>query len=220
MSSTTSPPQCRVYVDMVADMFHYGHMRFLQKVRAAVEEMGFTPVLVVGITDDQFLAEYKRTPILAQEERCETVRGCRYVDEVIANVSLTTTAEFMDAHAIDKVCHGDDYTEAQVLKWYGPAVERGAYFSVGYSGGVSTTDLIRRCHERFVGMGGALGSSAPKPSGAPPEDADSRSGRWNKVWTRKANEVQTPAHVIAGFNGLSAEAYEAMVRAYTARVFC
>ena len=204
----TTPPPCRVYVDMVADMFHYGHVRFLQKVRAEVEAMGRTPVVVVGITDDKLLADYKRVPILMQAERCETVRSCRYVDEVIASVPLVTTAEFMDAHAIEMVCHGDDYTDEQVKKWYGAAVERGKYFSVGYSGGVSTTDLMRRCHERFVGMGGDLGSSKPKQ-----EPASTRSGRWGTILSKKAGEAQEAAHVTAGFNGLSVKAYETMVRA-------
>lgn len=56
-----------VYADMVADLFHYGHMRFIKKARALGD------YLLVGICADDVLASYKRRPILTMEER--VIRG-------------------------------------------------------------------------------------------------------------------------------------------------
>ena len=67
----------RVYADMVADLFHYGHVEFLKKAR----ELG--DYLIVGIHADEILEDYKRKPILTMEERIISVAGCRYVDEVL-----------------------------------------------------------------------------------------------------------------------------------------
>ncbi|HUV43590.1 MAG TPA: adenylyltransferase/cytidyltransferase family protein [Dehalococcoidales bacterium] len=63
----------RVYADMVADLFHYGHVEFLRKVRAPGD------YLLVGIHSDDVVVPYKRRPILTMEERIAVVAGCRYV---------------------------------------------------------------------------------------------------------------------------------------------
>ena len=72
----------RVYADMVADLFHCGHMEFLKKARALGD------YLLVGINSNDVLVShgYKRgKPILTLEERVNSVAGCRYVDEVLPN---------------------------------------------------------------------------------------------------------------------------------------
>ena len=53
----------RVYVDMAADLFHYGHVAFLRRAR----ELG--DFLIVGVHSDETLASYKRWPILSMLER-------------------------------------------------------------------------------------------------------------------------------------------------------
>ena len=72
----------RVYVDAVADLFHYGHVNFFQKARACGD------FLLVGIHADKIVKSYKRLPILSMVERIAVVKGCRYVDEVIGDAPL------------------------------------------------------------------------------------------------------------------------------------
>ena len=72
----------RVYANVVADLFHYGHMQFLKKARALGD------YLLVRICTDDVLTPYKRRPILTMEERVVSVVGCRYVDEVLPNAPL------------------------------------------------------------------------------------------------------------------------------------
>ena len=73
----------RVYVDMVADLFHYGHANFLKQARQ------FGDFLIVGIHSDKVVEGYKRPPIMSMQERIDTVSSCRYVDEVLPNAPLT-----------------------------------------------------------------------------------------------------------------------------------
>ena len=58
----------RVYVDMVADLFHYGHVEFLRKARSLGD------YLLAGICRDDTLVAYKRRPILTME-RAGRIRG-------------------------------------------------------------------------------------------------------------------------------------------------
>ena len=143
-----------IYVDMVGDLFHYGHMRFLRKVRTVAEEQfpeATTIKIIVGITADKYLQSYKRQPVTSNRERVETVEGCKYVDRVIPNVPLVTSAAFLDMHEIDAVFHGSDYSADQVQQWYGDVVSRNAYFSVPYSSdAVSTTVLLKTAAARHL----------------------------------------------------------------------
>ena len=56
----------------------------------------------------------------------------------------------MDKHGIDFVAHGDDYDPDSNEKYYGDVVKRNAMIFVPYTRGISTSDIIRRCYERFV----------------------------------------------------------------------
>jgi cytidyltransferase-like protein len=149
----------RMYVDMVGDLWHSGHASFCQRVRSLGDALvkegrhdGSDAVtLVVGITNDEECGPYKRQPILTNEERCASARACRFVDEVIPQAPLVTTAEFMREHRIDFVVHGDDYSVDQVRKYYHAAIEADRYRTVPYTPGISTSDLIKRCAQRAAG---------------------------------------------------------------------
>lgn len=132
----------RVYVDMVADLFHAGHIEFLKQARA------FGDYLIVGLDSDEVCASYKRRPILTLEERVKVVEACRFVDEVIPNVPLVLTDALIEKYHIDVVIHGDDFDKAKLDKYYGAAIRRGIFVTVPYTKGISTTDIIRRIRSR------------------------------------------------------------------------
>ena len=128
----------RVYVDMVADLFHYGHVNFLRQARKHGD------YLLVGVHADEAVMVYKHRPILSMEERVASVEGCRYVDEVLSNAPLTIDRAWIERHNIDLVIHGDDFsTELEELCYKTP-IEMGIYRTVGYTSGISTTELITR----------------------------------------------------------------------------
>jgi cytidyltransferase-like protein len=133
-----------VYVDMVADLFHYGHVRFLEQAHA------FGDRLIVGVHSDATVASYKRAPVLTMEERVASLEGCRYVDEVIPDAPLVISREWIERHAIDLVVHGDDFHDGMRERLYGVPIGMGIFRTVRYTPGISSTDLIRRIAERGV----------------------------------------------------------------------
>jgi cytidyltransferase-like protein len=131
-----------VYVDMIGDLFHAGHVRFLAKARSMGDR------LIVGVSSDEIAESYKRTPILTLSERAEVVAGCRYVDLVIPGAPAPLTEGFLHEHAIDLVVHGDDFDPVSVDHWYGEAIRLGMFRTVAYSPGISTTAIIERIRSR------------------------------------------------------------------------
>jgi cytidyltransferase-like protein len=128
----------RVYVDMVADLFHYGHVNFLRQARTHGD------YLLVGVHADETVMSYKRPPIFSMEERVASVEGCRYVDEVIPNAPLTIDRVWIEQHNIDLIVHGDDISSETEGVWYKIPIEMGIYRSVGYTLEISTTEIIAR----------------------------------------------------------------------------
>ena len=132
-----------VYTDMVGDLFHFGHVEFLQQARK------FGTRLLVGVVSDEEAEKYKRRPILTMEERIRSVRNCRYVDEVIPDAPWVITEEFLREHDIDIVCHGDDYSSEYVKEIYSVPISKGIFHSIPYTAGISTTDIISRIRSRL-----------------------------------------------------------------------
>ena len=130
---------------MVADLFHYGHMNFLRQASSHGD------FLLVGIHADETVESYKRTPILTMKERIASVEGCRYVDEVVPNAPLEITREWIENHNIDLIMHGDDVSSETRNTWYSVPIEMGIYQSVGYTEGISTTELISRIKSTEIG---------------------------------------------------------------------
>ena len=65
------------YAYVVADLFHIGHLKYLQSARILCDK------LIVGVLTDEATMEKKRKPIIPFEERLEIVAGLKCVDEAI-----------------------------------------------------------------------------------------------------------------------------------------
>ena len=128
----------RVYVDMVADLFHYGHANFLRQAKQ------FGDHLIVGIHSDEVVSGYKRTPIMSMEERIETVSSCRYVDEVVPDAPLAVDQEWLNKHRVDLVVHGDDFSDDMRQLCYKIPIDLGILRLVSYTSEISTTEIIQR----------------------------------------------------------------------------
>ena len=131
----------RVYVDMVADLFHYGHVEFLKKAHALGD------YLLVGICSDEDVQTNKWKCILTMEERAASVAGCRYVDEVVPDTPWIIDRAWIEKHKIDLVVHGDDFSQEQLESIYHVPISMGIFRTVPYTPGISTTEIIRRCKE-------------------------------------------------------------------------
>jgi len=123
---------------MVADLFHYGHMNFLKQAKSHGD------FLLVGIHADEAVMVYKRRPIMTMKERVAAVEGCRYVDQLVPNAPIAITREWIEKNNIDLVMHGDDFSSDLERLCYKIPMEMGIYRTIGYTEGISTTEIIAR----------------------------------------------------------------------------
>ena len=131
----------RVYADMVADLFHYGHIEFLRQVS------GMGDYVMVGINADDVAEAYKRKPIQTMDQRIASVIACEYVDEVIPNAPWLFDPTWIEKYDIGLVVHGDDYSDEKQRDMYKIPIERGIFRTVPYTKGISTTKIIRQRSE-------------------------------------------------------------------------
>ncbi|KIX98225.1 uncharacterized protein Z520_06305 [Fonsecaea multimorphosa CBS 102226] len=150
----TNPPPTgrpvRVYADGVFDLFHLGHMRQLEQAKTAFPNT----YLIVGVTGDAETHKRKGLTVLTGAERAETLRHCRWVDEVIPNCPWIVTPEFLEKHQIDYVAHDDEpYGADEGDDIYAPIKKEGKFLVTQRTEGVSTTGIITkivRDYEKYI----------------------------------------------------------------------
>jgi choline-phosphate cytidylyltransferase len=150
---TAPPPEgrtVRVYADGVYDMFHLGHMRSLQQAKTAFPDT----YLIVGVTGDAETNKRKGLTVMSARERAESLRHCRWVDEVIEDCPWIINVDFLEKHKIDYVAHDDiPYGANEGDDIYKPIKERGMFLVTQRTEGVSTTGIITkivRDYEQYV----------------------------------------------------------------------
>lgn len=141
---TNPPPEgrpVRIYADGVFDLFHLGHMRQLQQAKTAFPDVH----LIVGVTGDRETHKRKGLTVLSAAERAESVRHCKWVDEVIEDCPWIVTPEFLAQHKLDYVAHDDiPYGAAEGDDIYGSIKEQGMFLVTQRTEGVSTTGIITK----------------------------------------------------------------------------
>lgn len=105
-----------VYVLGVFDLFHVGHLQLLKTAKKLGDK------LVVGINSDKLVREYKRDPIIPEEERLLILESCKYVDEVFI-VQSFDNKQILIEKKIDLIIHGDDWTGNGYLEQIGVSEE-------------------------------------------------------------------------------------------------
>ncbi|KAF9887476.1 hypothetical protein FE257_010193 [Aspergillus nanangensis] len=179
----TNPPPVgrpvRVYADGVFDLFHMGHMRQLEQAKKAFPDVH----LMVGVTGDNETHMRKGLTVLSGAERAESVRHCRWVDEVIPDCPWIVTPEFIEAHQIDYVAHDDlPYGAAEGDDIYAPIKEQGQFLVTQRTEGVSTTGIITRVvrdYDQYISRQFKRGASRQE---------------LNVSWLKK-NELEVRRHV-------------------------
>ncbi|KAI8934052.1 hypothetical protein NX059_008818 [Plenodomus lindquistii] len=141
---TNPPPKdraVRIYADGVFDLFHIGHMRALQQAKMAFDNVH----LIVGVTGNKETHKRKGLTVLSAIERAESVRHCKWVDEVIEDCPWIVTAEFLLKHNIDYVAHDDlPYGADEGDDIYGPIKAKGMFLVTQRTEGLSTTGIITK----------------------------------------------------------------------------
>lgn len=80
-----------------------------------------------------------------ERERYESVRGCKWVDEVVEDAPYVTTLEIMDKYGCEVCIHGDDLSiGADGKDTYQIVKDAGRFVECRRTQGVSTTELVGR----------------------------------------------------------------------------
>lgn len=86
------------------DVFHYGHLRILERAAAEGDR------LVVGVSSDALNFSKKQVyPAIKQEQRLAIVKSLQCVDEVFYEESLEKKAEYCREYKADLLIMGDDH---------------------------------------------------------------------------------------------------------------
>ncbi|GJL80501.1 MAG: hypothetical protein DHS20C01_01350 [marine bacterium B5-7] len=143
-----------VYVVMVADLFHHGHVEFLRRAR----ELGDS--LVVGLTPDEKATIRKRRPIMSIDERIKVVEACRYVDSVTVHSEPTCDALMRNNGYDLKVYATVDENENRRLleRYQRQGLSEHYYQRIPYTSSISTTRILKRIASRMDEL-----KSAPRP---------------------------------------------------------
>jgi len=134
-----------VWTNGCFDLFHPGHIRSLQ----AAKRLG--DVFIVGLNSDDSVRQLKGPgrPVLSELERAEVLSALACVDYVVIFPELRPDAALLRLKP-DVHCKGGEYApphgkpipEMETVISYGGRIE-----FLPYSGGISTTELIRRIRE-------------------------------------------------------------------------
>lgn len=86
------------------DLFHYGHVRLLQRLSAMGSE------LIVGCSTDEFNASKGKTSVMPYEQRRLILESCRYVSRVIAEENWNQKRTDIVNYNVAVFAMGDDWT--------------------------------------------------------------------------------------------------------------
>jgi len=143
------PPTDRpvvIYADGVYDLFHYGHALQLRQAKLSFPSSR----LLVGVCSDELVREHKANPIMNHQERCETIRHCKWADEVVPDAPWILTPEFLEKHKIDYVAHDEDpYAAVGHDDVYTEVKREGKFLPTRRTAGISTTDLVSRMVSQY-----------------------------------------------------------------------
>ena len=130
-----------VFTDGVFDLLHANHVAFLEEAKS------FGDWLVAGVVSDLRTEEYKRRPVLSQEERLRVVEALSCVDEAfIIQDALTfeTMERIIANYGVTAVVYAGDSTP----DFYVAAERLGIMHRLPYRAGVNSSEIIRRIISR------------------------------------------------------------------------
>jgi choline-phosphate cytidylyltransferase len=169
----------KVAIESAADIGIHRHMRQLQQAKEAFPGT----YLIVGVTGDEETHKRKGLTVLSAKERAESVRHCKWVDEVVEDCPWVIDVDFLAKHNIDYVAHDDiPYGASEGDDIYKPIKEQGKFLVTQRTEGVSTTGIITkvvRDYEKYISRQFKRGTSRQE---------------LNVSWLKK-NELDIKRHV-------------------------
>ncbi|KAJ0033267.1 hypothetical protein NQD34_000374 [Periophthalmus magnuspinnatus] len=141
------PGDTIIYVAGAFDLFHIGHVDFLEMVYKQAEK----PYVIVGLHFDQEVNRYKgkNYPIMNIHERTLSVLACRYVSEVVIGAPYAVGKDLLDHFKVDLVCHGktEVFPDKDGSDPYAEPKKRGIFRTVDSGNNLTTDDIVQRIIE-------------------------------------------------------------------------
>lgn len=137
----------KVYTGGTFDLFHAGHVRFLERCRQFGK-------VTVALNTDEFVEAYKgKPPVMSYQERAEVLLACRFVHDVVPNFDGADSRTAIDWVQPDLIIVGSDWAvrdyHAQMGFDQAWLDERGIGLCyLPYTKGVSSTDIKARISRR------------------------------------------------------------------------
>ena len=133
----------RIYTRMVADLFHPGHVAFLQTARQLGDH------LTVYVLPDTLVESRKgKLPVMTQTERGRVLSACRYVDAVLFDAPLETTLDFMQQHRFDLYAFAGATPKERRQKFaLSHSLPQAMIRELEYTQGISTSLIIGRIRD-------------------------------------------------------------------------
>jgi ethanolamine-phosphate cytidylyltransferase len=104
-------------------MMHYGHMNAFRQARS------LGTYLIAGVCSDEDTTRAKGSPVCSEQERADSARGCKWVDEVVTDVPYDIPdgyyASIIEKYKIDYIVHGDDPCIVNGKNVYESAIQLG-----------------------------------------------------------------------------------------------
>ncbi|XP_026879202.2 ethanolamine-phosphate cytidylyltransferase isoform X1 [Electrophorus electricus] len=136
-----------IYVAGAFDLFHIGHVDFLETVFRQAER----PYIIVGLHFDQEVNRYKgkNYPIMNIHERTLSVLACRYVSEVVIGAPYAVGKDLLDHFKVDLVCHGktEVLPDKDDTDPYAEPKKRGIFRMIDSGNGLTTDIIVQRIIE-------------------------------------------------------------------------
>ena len=133
-----------VYVGMVGDFLHHGHINIIEEARKLGE-------VTIGLLTDEAAESYKRKPIFTFEQRKKIIENIKGVTFVIPQNSLDYIPNLKKIKP-NYVVHGDDWKsggqkdERRKIINYLKEIN-GTLVEIPYTPGISSTSIIQRLRE-------------------------------------------------------------------------
>lgn len=123
-------------MDGIFDLFHEGHLDAIKQCN----DLG--DCVIIGVINDIDAQNYKRLPIIKENMRCEMIKSCKYVNEIIFPAPLHVTNDFVNLHNIDIVVHAfADENDFQKQKHFFHNIN---LHKINYSSKINTTQIINK----------------------------------------------------------------------------
>lgn len=147
--NTPRPSNAKVvYVDGSFDVFHVGHLKFLERAKRLGD------YLIVGLYDDQTVRTIKGNPFPVTHlmDRALTVLAMKYTDDVILGAPFIPSKNYFENLGVSVVVVGDHSDGPLMTRDFNPhsvAKEMGILHRIDSGSTITSMDIIQRVSSRI-----------------------------------------------------------------------